>query len=892
MGPKAFSFPEEDKAIVNKLNGLLDQLHVDQRVESVQEIGAGVFVTLFEGLCGEQLTDIVRSASTREDEVHNCQCVIDSLAGDVLHTSLTHITSAEIIDGSREAIANLLEIFSGLLEYMLNKIDSDASTDNGLYEDDQNLTADDPDRLSRDEIDSLLERELQREHRLAEVTGGIQNGGPTAAWVEDHSPEKATKKQAPKKTIEDFKAESARLALDALEAETTAELIRESEEIERRLAETRQIVADNEALERRLAESRERAQHATDRATGRGEDFATTGTAAGGDRNRPQAQTTEKEKTEDDARLTKQRESRSDIIQRLESDPRYKYMLPPTSIQTEAEDEESNETFRALQSMVEETAAMARAAVKCDANQARNLLRDMEREKRSAGTRRASPERSRRGRQYEAPTLRTAKRASPSARRGSPKASDRLSDSELTPSKAKRKVSFLVERSLTDSSPDITATSPHRRSYLESHSENTSYQDRLKKQYKNVVIDLLSDEDSPDRAKSSSRRSRYQELANRPTALYTYGETKQLVQQEKNVGKKKMGFLAKIYREDLDELVDEADYLMRQNRITAKDKEKEFQKKMLAGVKTKSQKEREGPAVLKKKTRPLQPHIMASKLKKATPSGSVLKPVKKPPLTVRDDEDLLPVLLEEFPHLHLSLHTWHELWRRGLNQIEKITRAHQEVHRKKSHAQNQLEEAEKRQEIMVNIVKKELEHEQRLKDVKDRRVNAVSTRNKLHERRIQSARSRHYYDEYQVRMRAKMLKRRTREEMMFKKLFEDGLAIQKERIHELRKYAREHRNSEARTQRDQIESMENYYRDQFHMLADNIKQEKVELTVREKAQQKVMDTMKKELRKKMEKEIRTLQEQLVRDDDDIYFRQLDSDRVIRDLKLAKYQVTV
>ncbi|WAR25456.1 CEP95-like protein [Mya arenaria] len=832
MGPKAFSFPEEDKAIVNKLNGLLDQLHVDQRVESVQEIGAGVFVTLFEGLCGEQLTDIVRSASTREDEVHNCQCVIDSLAGDVLHTSLTHITSAEIIDGSREAIANLLEIFSGLLEYMLNKIDSDASTDND--EDDQNLTADDPDRLSRDEIDSLLERELQREHRLAEVTGGIQNGGPTAAWVEDHSPEKATKKQAPKKTIEDFKAESARL-------ETTAELIRESEEIERRLAETRQIVADNEALERRLAESRERAQHATDRATGRGEDFATTGTAAGGDRNRPQAQTTEKEKTEDDARLTKQRESRSDIIQRLESDPRYKYMLPPTSIQTEAEDEESNETFRALQSMVEETAAMARAAVKCDANQARNLLRDMEREKRSAGTRRASPERSRRGRQYEAPTLRTAKRASPSARRGSPKASDRLSDSELTPSKAKRKVSFLVERSLTDSSPDITATSPHR--------------------YKNVVIDLLSDEDSPDRAKSSSRRSRYQELANRPTALYTYGETKQLVQQEKNVGKKKMG-------------------------------EKEFQKKMLAGVKTKSQKEREGPAVLKKKTRPLQPHIMASKLKKATPSGSVLKPVKKPPLTVRDDEDLLPVLLEEFPHLHLSLHTWHELWRRGLNQIEKITRAHQEVHRKKSHAQNQLEEAEKRQEIMVNIVKKELEHEQRLKDVKDRRVNAVSTRNKLHERRIQSARSRHYYDEYQVRMRAKMLKRRTREEMMFKKLFEDGLAIQKERIHELRKYAREHRNSEARTQRDQIESMENYYRDQFHMLADNIKQEKVELTVREKAQQKVMDTMKKELRKKMEKEIRTLQEQLVRDDDDIYFRQLDSDRVIRDLKLAKYQVTV
>lgn len=44
---------------------------------------------------------------------------------------------------------------------------------------------------------------------------------------------------------------------------------------------------------------------------------------------------------------------------------------------------------------------------------------------------------------------------------------------------------------------------------------------------------------------------------------------------------------------------------------------------------------------------------------------------------------------------------------------------------------------------------------------------------------------------------------------VFKKLFQDGLEIQKERIRELRKYAKEHRDSEAKTQRDQIESMEN-----------------------------------------------------------------------------------
>ena len=57
--------------------------------------------------------------------------------------------------------------------------------------------------------------------------------------------------------------------MEALEADTTAELIKESEDIERRLAETRQMMADNAALERRLAASRERAERAAQQAAGR-----------------------------------------------------------------------------------------------------------------------------------------------------------------------------------------------------------------------------------------------------------------------------------------------------------------------------------------------------------------------------------------------------------------------------------------------------------------------------------------------------------------------------------------------------------------------------------------------------------------------------------------------
>ena len=45
-------------------------------------------------------------------------------------------------------------------------------------------------------------------------------------------------------------------------------------------------------------------------------------------------------------------------------------------------------------------------------------------------------------------------------------------------------------------------------------------------------------------------------------------------------------FLQKVYREDLDELIDEADYEMYKNRKAAKETETEFKKKVLTGIKS------------------------------------------------------------------------------------------------------------------------------------------------------------------------------------------------------------------------------------------------------------------------------------------------------------------
>ena len=46
---------------------------------------------------------------------------------------------------------------------------------------------------------------------------------------------------------------------------------------------------------------------------------------------------------------------------------------------------------------------------------------------------------------------------------------------------------------------------------------------------------------------------------------------------------------------------------------------------------------------------------------------------------------------------------------------------------------------------------------------------------------------------------------------IFKRLFEDGLEIQKQRIRELREYAKEKRETLAQRQQNEIESLENLY---------------------------------------------------------------------------------
>jgi len=50
--------------------------------------------------------------------------------------------------------------------------------------------------------------------------------------------------------------------------------------------------------------------------------------------------------------------------------------------------------------------------------------------------------------------------------------------------------------------------------------------------------------------------------------------------------------------------------------------------------------------------------------------------------------------------------------------------------------------------------------------------------------------------------------------------------------------------------------------------------------------------MKKALRIKMEKEISELQKRIWKDEDDLYFRELDAERVLEDLNLTRFQARI
>lgn len=75
-------------------------------------------------------------------------------------------------------------------------------------------------------------------------------------------------------------------------------------------------------------------------------------------------------------------------------------------------------------------------------------------------------------------------------------------------------------------------------------------------------------------------------------------------------------------------------------------------------------------------------------------------------------EVLLPAMLEEFPFLHVSPQTAHSMWNKQARHLSSVLKSGAEA--KKTKTQRMIEDAEKRQEALVGILKKDLGHNLRM----------------------------------------------------------------------------------------------------------------------------------------------------------------------------------
>ena len=295
---------------------------------------------------------------------------------------------------------------------------------------------------------------------------------------------------------------------------------------------------------------------------------------------------------------------------------------------------------------------------------------------------------------------------------------------------------------------------------------------------------------------------------------------------------------------------------------------------------------------------------------KSNPSGEFVSR-----FTIGED-GILNSLLHEFPYLYTSPETIHYLWQKHAKQIETFAKLQKEIEQSylkkppptanqtncdlllsaslsslstvKSKPQQHLQETYRKQQMLMEIMRKDLQHMQRMEDLKRKVEVENSMKAKAREQRCQNAKVKRYYDEFRLQQRAKMLKKSTEEELVFKNLFHESMKIQKERMLELKRYAKEKAELSDRQQLNEIVSIENFYKTRFELLNERLQADKQATQVRDKAQHGILNKMKSQVKHKLEADIRDLQSQMCQDKDHIYWREMDAKRIQAEIYKANY----
>ncbi|NXF33091.1 CEP95 protein, partial [Nyctibius bracteatus] len=828
---------------IDVANDLLRSCHINQHIKHLSECGADVFVRLYESILGEKVPDFIATPRSQEDDAHNIQAVIDSLALDYLQVSLSHITGENIVKGERESIRNLLEIFDGLLEYLTEEA-SESSSQNG---DEANV-------LSNNEIQIASQEQLESNGgKFTHLSVLSSAEGSQSQFFVPSCDEDGLESIGELIRLGDTAYSFSKREEGSMESVHATEPQKESlsasaTKLGEPIQQAIPLLPPFQPLEARPCYPGWRDYHSSDSQS---------------------------------AALANSEGAKIPTVSMVQSVPSTNTYVSCASavgdkvVSNEAED---NVAKVPLIYGTSTSASSLHQKLSLHADQGTQTSRPEPR---------YMPGKKRQVQVFEMKSSvfcfsryenSTTDSLEESFSHGTTE--EKLSEEELYEVSEKlshrlTELDLMLKRALGRHTGEEELTDEDN---LSQHSDSVMDYRQRKAERDPPHLRYPSRPRSLSPSSPSSQHQLFSELEDKLCSNGT-GQIRKIcsqLQKERDERTKKAKMVAKAYEDEL--RIYEARERLRLSKL--RDRIKELEQEYKENIFKEPPKMPQPVKVYSRKTTPQNP-----KYSQWIPKRGTVKPKKAAPMKVRDG-DLLFQLLEEFPYLHISHHTMNKMWQQQLAHTEQLKAA---SGRTRPKLQNEVQQALKKHELLVAIIKKDQDHNKRLQEFKQRIYRQKRAENKVREKRQQIARARKYYEDYRVQLRAKMMRARTREERIFKTLFEEGLEIQKQRLKDLRAYAQEKRAEQRREHQNELESMENYYKDQFSMLAEALAQERQEIQTREKAQAQMLQKTKRELRSRMEKEIQQLQAAIMQSDDDTFFQELEAQRLKSRLQMASFQ---
>ncbi|XP_075946434.1 centrosomal protein of 95 kDa-like isoform X2 [Anarhichas minor] len=859
---------EGERDWVDVANDLLSKCPIKLRLRKLTDCDANVFIALYENILGEKVPDYIAAPCSQEDNVHNVQSVIDSLSLDYLQISLSHITGENVVRGDKESIKNLLEIFDGLLEYLKEEISEESQ--NGEVND--SVSEDVPDETKEPTSCNATQQETKLDG------GSLSSSGESAV----HS----SKDSLHTWNAEEMGSTSELIGLGVSARTFTAKLedaVTTSGPLDVQDAPPTEPLSSAIALQPPAQSNTPRepdtdphspskSPTAAGLSQGQAEEGAAPVTTETSD---PPAETVVTNGLQSpppqppcarEKSLSSQQRAGTEVegetLEPTNGEPRRVLFRtkpdvlfltlqdgrtvttpsPPDTEEEEQDEEYLGYTLKQLESRIDHRVGTGLREEPLSYRRQRNKQAEEE-------LHHLSENLSHRLEELDQMLKQVLGESGESSEVRDEDKQSHHSDSIMECGRTSRQHTGNPDGESTHRTRSLSPSPPRVRRSLHGQLED-------------AMAEALSLDDGRQTNLAASDHSKRGELHHR----LSHRKHSKYLENE-------------AYEEELKRYEDKERADLEKARLKAQQAERQYREGILRDV---SEAPRLSPARTKAQ-RSSQRNVQTTAGRRRQEA-----PRKAPSMKVKENE-LLPVLLEELPHLHISPHALGRMWEQQMQQVDRLHALSSPHSQRRSKLSSQVEEAQRKHDLLVEIIRKDKDHNRRLRDFKERIQQQKSTQNRQREQRQQVARAKKYHSDYHVQHRARLMRARTKEERMFQQLFEEGLELQKVRLREQKAYAKEQRLEHQRRHQDQIKSMENYYKDQFSLLAEKLSQERQDIQVRKKSQEKALLKMKRELRSRMEREIGELQKIIIQNDEDDHFQDLEVQALRSRVQMASFQ---